>query len=87
MDANAGNDHDAEMTSGWDGLSPGQEVEVQEPGQPAARGVIDSTTADGSVVWVWVDGQRPRRMFLAGDGRPPPGLSTGGEHANSRRNR
>ena len=64
MDAN---DHAAEPRAGWESLRPGQEVEVREPGQAGGAGVIDDLTPDGSVVWVWLNGQSPRRMFLEGD--------------------
>jgi hypothetical protein len=67
MDSNAGNDYDAQPPADWGTLAPGQEVEVREAGHVASRGIIDNMTLDGSVVWVWVNGKSPRRMFLAGD--------------------
>lgn len=68
MDTNAGNDFDAVPPPGWAGtFKRGQEVQVREAGHAPGTGVIDDMTPDGSVVWVWVDGKAPRRMFLAGD--------------------
>ena len=67
MDTNAGNDFDAVRSSRLAGLlKRGQEVQVREAGHAPGTGVIDDMTPDGSVVWVWVDGKAPRRMFLAG---------------------
>jgi hypothetical protein len=67
MDANAASDNDAEPPVRWADLSPGQQVRVRESGRPAGTGVIDSMTPDGSVVWIWIHGHSPRRMYLAGD--------------------
>jgi hypothetical protein len=64
MDAD---DHAADPGAGWESLQPGQEVEVREPGRADRAGVIDDLTPDGSVVWVRLHGQSPRRMFLEGD--------------------
>jgi hypothetical protein len=60
MDAN---DHAA----GRESLEPGQEMEVREPGQAAGAGVLDDLTPDGSVAWVWLNGQPLRRVYLAGN--------------------
>ncbi|MFF2318250.1 hypothetical protein ACFVTE_18530 [Arthrobacter sp. NPDC058097] len=65
MDANAGNDY--EPPANWGTLKPGQAVQVKEAGHADGTGIIDNMTPDGAVVWVWITGTSPRRMFLAGD--------------------
>lgn len=57
----------ARHTSQWARLSLGQKVSVREAGHPSAAAVVEDVTPDGSVLWVWVNGMSPRRMFLAGD--------------------
>ncbi|MFF2316587.1 hypothetical protein ACFVTE_09980 [Arthrobacter sp. NPDC058097] len=67
MDANAGNDHDADLPALWGMLTPGAETEIRKPGGPARAGVAGSVPLDGSVVFSWLDGQSARRLHFAGD--------------------
>jgi len=67
MDANAGNDHDADLPALWGMLTPGAETEIRKPGSPARTGLARSVPLDGSVVFAWLDGQSSRRLHFAGD--------------------
>ena len=67
MDANAGNDHDADLPALWGMLTPGAEAEIRKPGRPARTGLAGSVPLDGSVVFAWLDGQSSRRLHFAGD--------------------
>ena len=69
MDANAGNDHDADLPALWGMLTPEAEAETEfrKPGRPARAGLACSVPVDGSVVFAWLDGQSSRRLHLAGD--------------------
>jgi hypothetical protein len=67
MDANAGNDHDADLPALWGLLTPGAETEIRKPGRPARTGLAGSVPLDGSVVFAWLDGQSSRRLHFAGD--------------------
>jgi hypothetical protein len=67
MDANLPAAGDADSRVRWMDLAPGQDVEIRESGRPAGKGTVDDVTPDASVVWVWIDGHAPRRMYLAGD--------------------
>lgn len=60
-------DSDPDTGVPWGTLVPGQHVTIREAGRQTGHGVIDAVTPDTSIVWVRVDGQAPRRMFLAGD--------------------
>ena len=55
MDANAGNNHDADLPAAWWTLTP-----------PRA-GVAGRVPLDGSVVFAWIDGKSSRRLHFAGD--------------------
>lgn len=67
MDANAGNDHDADLPAVWGVLTPGAETAIRKPGHPARAGVAGSVPLDGSVVFSWDDGQSSRTLHFAGD--------------------
>ena len=67
MDANAGNNHDADLPAVWGTLPPGAETAIRKPGRPARAGVAGSVPLDGSVVFAWIDGQSSRRLHFAGD--------------------
>ena len=64
MDANTGNDRDADLPAAWGTLTPGSETEIREQGRSAAAG---SVPLGGSVVFSWIDGQSSRRVHFAGD--------------------
>lgn len=66
MDANAGNDHDADLPALWGMLTPRAETETRNPG-PARTWLAGSVPLDGSVVFAWLDGQSSRRLHFAGD--------------------
>jgi len=71
MDANAGNNHDADLPVAWWTPTPGPrpvpETEVYQPSGAARAGVADSVPYGGSVVFAWIDGQSSRRLHFAGD--------------------
>ena len=67
MDANAGNNHEADLPAVWGTLTPGAETAIPKPGRPARAGVAGSVPLDGSVVFAWIDGQSSRRLHFAGD--------------------
>ncbi|MFE4837269.1 hypothetical protein ACFRAU_21645 [Arthrobacter sp. NPDC056691] len=67
MDANAGNDHDADLPAVWGMLTPGTETGIRKRGRPARAGVAGRVPLDGSVVFAWLDGQSSRRLHFAGD--------------------
>jgi hypothetical protein len=67
MDANAGNNHDADLPALWGMLTPGAEREIRKPGCTARTGLTGSVPLDGSVVFAWLDGQSSRRLHFAGD--------------------
>ena len=67
MDANTGNNHDADLPAVWGTLTPGAETAIRKPGRPARAGVAGSVPLDGSVVFAWIDGQSSRRLHFAGD--------------------
>lgn len=71
MDANAGNNHDADLPAAWWMLTPGPgpvpEAEVRMPARPARPGTAGNVPLDGSVVFAWNDGQSSRRLHFAGD--------------------
>jgi hypothetical protein len=67
MDANAGNDHNADLPPVRGALTPGAETAIRKPGRLARVGVAGSVPLDGSVVFSWVDGQSSRRLHFAGD--------------------
>ncbi|UKA53553.1 MULTISPECIES: hypothetical protein [unclassified Arthrobacter] len=64
MDANAGNDHDADLPAAWGTLTPGAETEIRNAARAGAAG---RPPLDGSVVFAWIDGQSSRRVHFAGD--------------------
>lgn len=64
MDANAGNDHDADLPAAWGTLAPGAEADIRNA---APAGVAGGVPLDGSVVFAWIDGQSSRRVHFAGD--------------------
>ena len=55
MDANADNDHDADLPA------------VRQPVGSTVAGVAGRVPLDGSVVFAWLDGQSSRRLHFAGD--------------------
>jgi len=69
MDANADNDHDADIQAAWGTLSPGPgpETGIRKRGDSGRAGVAGSVPLDGSVVFAWIDGQSSRRLHFAGD--------------------
>jgi hypothetical protein len=67
MDANAGNDHDADLPAVWGMLTPGAETEIRIPGRPAGAGVAGRVPLGGSVHFAWIDGKSSRRLHFAGD--------------------
>lgn len=69
MDANAGNDHDADLPAVWGTLTPGPvpEAEIRQPIGSTVAGVAGRVPLDGSVVFAWLDGQSSRRLHFAGD--------------------
>ena len=64
MDANAGNDHDADLPAAWGTLTPGMELEIRNAARAGAAGRMP---LDGSVVFARSDGQSSRRLHFAGD--------------------
>ena len=64
MDANAGNDHDADLPAAWGTLTPGAETEIRNA---ARAGVAGRVPLDGPVVFAWIDGESSRRLHFAGD--------------------
>ena len=67
MDANTGNDHDADLPAAWGTLARGPEMETRNPGSPVRSGAAGSVPFGGSVVFTWIDGQSSRRLHFAGD--------------------
>ncbi|MDQ0620181.1 hypothetical protein [Arthrobacter globiformis] len=67
MDANAGNDHDADLPAVWGTLTPGAETEIWKQVRSGQAGVVGHVPVDGSVVFAWIDGQSSRRLHFAGD--------------------
>ncbi|MFE4543846.1 hypothetical protein [Arthrobacter sp. NPDC056727] len=71
MDANAGNNHDADLPAVWGTLPPGPGqvpgAEVRKPAGSARAGIAGGVPLDGSVVFAWTDGQSSRRLHFAGD--------------------
>lgn len=67
MDANAGNNHDADLPALWGMPTPGAETGIRKPVRPARAGVAGNVPRDGSVVFAWLDGQASRRLHFAGD--------------------
>lgn len=65
MNANAGNDHDADLPAGWGTLTPGQETDI--PARSGLARVAGGVPLDGSVLFAWIDGQSSRRLHFAGD--------------------
>jgi hypothetical protein len=51
----------------WKNLTEGQQVNVREAGRLPEDGVVDALTPDGGIIWIWLNGQAERRMYLAGD--------------------
>jgi hypothetical protein len=49
-------------------LLEGSHVALVSRGNEFARGWMETVTADGSAVWLWLEGGRGRRMVHAGDG-------------------
>jgi hypothetical protein len=64
MDANAGNDHDADLPAAWGTLTPGAELEISNAARAA---IVGRVPLDGSVVFACIDGQSSRRLHFAGD--------------------
>ncbi|WP_395398763.1 hypothetical protein ACHMXB_12760 [Arthrobacter sp. UC242_113] len=67
MDANAGNDHDADLPAAWGTLTPGAELELRNQVRSGRAGIVGRVPLDGSVVFAWIDGQSSRRLHFAGD--------------------
>ncbi len=51
----------------WNALPVGQPVRLSQQGLPIGTGLVDTTTPDGSIIWVMLDGWQERRMFLKAD--------------------
>jgi hypothetical protein len=67
MDANMGNEHDADLPAAWGTLAPGPETHIRNPGGSVLAGAAGSVPLGGSVVFAWIDGQSSRRLHFAGD--------------------
>lgn len=69
MDANAGNNHDADLPAAWwtPGPRPFPAAEIRQPSGSPRAGVAGSVPLDGSVVFAWIDGKSSRRLHFAGD--------------------
>ncbi|WP_146617443.1 hypothetical protein [Arthrobacter globiformis] len=63
MDANAGNDHDADLPAAGGKLTPA-ELEIWNA---ARSGILERVPLDGSVVFAWIEGESSRRLHFAGD--------------------
>ncbi|MGN7252830.1 MULTISPECIES: hypothetical protein [unclassified Arthrobacter] len=60
----------------WQNLCEGEQVQVREGGRLPEQGIVDALMPDGGIVWIRLNGQAERRMYLAGD--PVELLTTAG---------
>ncbi|NUS35713.1 MAG: hypothetical protein HOQ04_04505 [Pseudarthrobacter sp.] len=59
-------------------LTVGDSVRFTE-GTLSGTGVVDAITADYSIIWIWTDEGRGRRMFLQGYGSIVSALAADGQ--------